>query len=94
MEQFDLNKVLKASIILISSNGEKTLSPKSVQTSIRILLMDNPELKNAISKGTQNVMKFSSEGQKPINFNKKNGKVREFLELEASQLVNFQVKLS
>lgn len=94
MEQFDINKLLKASIILIHSNEEKTLSAKAIQTVLRILHMDNPQLKDAISKATQNVTKFTSDGTKTDNHTETNHIVRQFLETEATQMVNYKIKLS
>lgn len=94
MEQFDLNKLLKASVILIHSNEEKTLSIKAIQTVLKILHMDNPLLKNAISKATQNVTKFSSDGTKTDNHNEINNLVRKFLEKDALEIINYKIKLS
>ena len=96
MEQLDLDKILKASVILITSNHEKTLSARTIQTIFRILYMDSPMLKNGIINGTKYCTKYtSSDSNVKLNsFAYINNHVKNFMNTEALEMYNDKLRTS
>ncbi len=80
MDENDVIKLTKTCVIMMSSNGEKTISPRIIQTAVRILYMDHPILRDLISSGTRYCTAYTINEKIKINtFNQYNTIVRDHL---------------
>jgi hypothetical protein len=90
MTQIDYNKLFTVCVHLCDYNHTKTISPKMVQCAFRILYMDNPLCKNAVTNATKYVTLHTSlENSKISNFKKASKlkkSLRKFLDTTAQDL--------
>ncbi len=95
MEQFDINKILRSSVILRAYSGEKTLSLKAIKTAFHILYMNHPLEKQGIQNAYKYNNEYATNGHKKINsFGQINEQVRYFLDNDAFELCGCQLKIN
>lgn len=87
MNQLDIQKVLKTSIVLLQYSREKTISARTIQASFRICYIDDQNIcTEGVSKATEYVLRFNAkEGdelkqyKESINYNGVEKIIRNFL---------------
>ncbi len=67
MDENDVIKIVKASIIIMQGKGEKTITPRTIQDAVRVLYMDHPMLQQLVCSGTRYVTIFTTGTKVKIN---------------------------
>lgn len=84
MDEYQVIKLVRITIQIMLAKGEKTITPASIQTAVKIMYIDDDELsRQLISSGTIYVTRFTSGDKIKINsFNQYNKLVREHIASE------------
>lgn len=68
MDDNDITKLVKIAILIMLAKREKTVSPSTIQTAVRIIYVDNDELcRQLINSGTRYCTKYTENPKIKLN---------------------------